>query len=98
LTLFKPWRHGKNLKEDDHSWDEAFTSYKCNDARDDYSKLLKQRNATDGIFPHWFRADDNENFDGDDFDDEEYEADLYTSVGKKRSTKVRANSRNTEDL
>jgi hypothetical protein len=108
LTLFKPWRHGKNLKEDDQSWDEAFTNYKftsrqtelmkffnihyeCNDARDDYSKLLKQQNATDGVFPHWFRADDNDdNFDGDNFDDggdftvhEEYEADLYTSVGKK---------------
>jgi hypothetical protein len=63
LTLFKPWRHGKNLKEDDQSWDEAFTNYKFNphqtepmkffnicyewnDARDDYSKLLKQQNAT----------------------------------------------------
>src|SRR3984885_14883713 len=74
LTLFKPWRHGKNLKEDDQSWDEAFTNYKftprqielmkffniryeCNDARDDYSKLLKQKNATDGVFPHWFKAD-----------------------------------------
>ena len=107
LTLFKPWRHGKNLKEVDQSWDEAFTNYKftprqnelmrffniryeCNDARDDYSKLLKQQNATGGVFPHWFRADDNDNLDGDDFDNggdftvhEEYEADQYTSVGKK---------------
>ena len=107
LTLFKPWRNGKNLKEDDQSWDEAFTNYKftprqtelmrffniryeCNDARDDYSKLLKQQNATDGVFPHWFRADDNDNFDGDNYDDsgeimvhEEYEADQYTAVGKK---------------
>jgi len=24
LMLFKPWRHGKNLKDDDQSWDEAF--------------------------------------------------------------------------
>jgi len=24
--------------------------YECNDARDDYSKLLKQKNATDGVF------------------------------------------------
>jgi len=107
LTLFKPWRHGKNLKEDDQSWDEAFTDYKftprqielmkffniryeCNDARDDYSKLLKQKNASDGVFPHWFRADDHDNFDGDNYDDgsdfmvhEEYEADQYTSIGKK---------------
>src|ERR1700734_3595959 len=63
--------------------------YECNDARDDYSKLLKQQNATDGVFPHWFRADDNDNFDGDNYDDsdimvhEEYETDQYTSVGKK---------------
>jgi hypothetical protein len=107
LTLFKPWRHGKNLKEDDQSWDEAFTDYKftprqielmkffniryeCNDARDDYSKLLKQTNASDGVFPHWFRADDNDNFDGDNYDDgsdfivhEEHDADQYTSIGKK---------------
>jgi hypothetical protein len=121
LTLFKPWRHGKNLKEDDQSWDEAFTNFKftpcqnelmkffniryeCNDARDDYSKLLKQQNVTDGVFPHWFSVDDNDNFDDDNYDDgsdfivyEEYEADQYTSVGKKRSTKARENGRNTED-
>src|SRR6202453_5261476 len=64
--------------------------YECNDASDDYSKLLKEQNATDGVFPHWFRADDNDNFDGDNYDDgddfaahEEYEADQYTSIGKK---------------
>jgi len=26
--------------------------YECNDARDDYSKTLKQKNANDGVFPH----------------------------------------------
>src|SRR5258705_2672554 len=108
LTLFKPWRHGKDLKGDNKTWDEAFTDYKftprqielmkffniryeCNDARDDYSKLLKQTNASDGVFPHWFRADDNDNFDGDKYDDdgsdfivhEEHDADQYTSIGKK---------------
>jgi len=107
LTLFKPWRHGKNLKEDNQSWDEAFTDYKftprqtelmklfniryeCNDARDDYSKLLKQNNATGGVFPHWFGSDDNDHLDDDNYDDgtdytvhEEYEADQYTSIGKK---------------
>ena len=63
--------------------------YECNDARDDYSKLLKQKNATDGVFPCWFGSDDNDNFDSDNYDDggdfivqEEYEADQYTSVGK----------------
>jgi hypothetical protein len=107
LTLFKPWRHGKDLKGHDQSWDEAFTNYKftprqtelmkffniryeCNDARDDYSKLLKQKNATGGIFPHWFRSDDNNNFgDDDDYDGadctvhEEQDADQYTAIGKK---------------
>ena len=99
LMLFKPWKHGKNLKDNDQSWDEAPTNskftphqielmkfinicYERNDARDDYSKLLKQKNATDGDFTHWFRADDNDNFDGNNYDGgggdfivhEEYEA------------------------
>ena len=50
---------------------------------------LGQNNATDGVFPHWFRADDDDNFDGN-YDDggnfivnEAYEADQYTSVGTK---------------
>jgi len=45
-----------------------------NDVRDDYSKLLKQQNATDGVFPHWFSTD---NYDdgGDLIVHEEYEAD-----------------------
>jgi len=67
-------------------------------------KLLKQKNASDGVFPHWFRADDHDNFDGDNYDDgsdfmvhEEYEADQYTSIGKKGSTKNGANGRNPED-
>jgi hypothetical protein len=106
LTLFKPWRHGKDLKKKDQTWDEAFTEYKftprqselmkffniryeCNDARDDYSKLLKQKNETGGVFPCWFNSDDNVHFDNDDDDGadfmvhEEYEADQYTSIGKK---------------
>jgi len=118
LTLFKPWRHGKNLKDDDQSWDEAFTDYKftphqielmkffniryeCNDARDDYSKLLKQKNASDGVFPHWFRADDHDNFDGN-YDDG---SDLWFMKSMKQintpplakgSTKNGANGRNPE--
>src|SRR6202790_2319063 len=69
--------------------------YECNDARDDYSKLLKQQNATDGVFPHWFSADDNDNFDADNYDDggdfkvhKEYEADQYTSIGKKGQQRI----------
>ena len=43
--------------------------YECNDTGDDYFKLLKQQNSTDGVFPHWFKSDDNDNFDGDNYDD-----------------------------
>ena len=63
--------------------------YECNDARDDYSKLLKQKNETGGVFPRWFNSDDNVHFDNDNDDGadfmvhEEYEADQYTSIGKK---------------
>ena len=67
--------------------------YECNDARD-YSKLLKQKNTTDGVFPHWFSSDDNDHFDGDDDDGadfivhEEYEADQYTSIGKRGQQRI----------
>lgn len=112
LTLFKPWRDGKDLKRDNQSWDEAFTDhkftphqvelmkffnirYECLDARDDYSKLLKQKNITDGVFPHWFSSDDNDNFDENDCGDgadftvhEEHEADQYTSIGKKGHQRI----------
>lgn len=37
----------------------------CNDVRDDYSKLLKLKNATGGVFPRWFSSDNNDNFDDD---------------------------------
>jgi hypothetical protein len=69
--------------------------YECNDARDDYSKLLKQKNATGGVFPHWFNSDDNGHFDDDNCDDgadfmvhKEYEADQYTSIGKKGQQRI----------
>jgi hypothetical protein len=112
LTLFKPWRHGKDLKRDDQSWDETFTDYKftlrqaelmkffniryeCNNARDDYSKILRQKNVTDGVFPHWFSSDDNNDFDGDDYDEgddfighKEYEDDQYTSIGKRGHQRI----------
>ena len=112
LTLFKPWRHGKDLKGDDKTWDETFLDYKftsrqtelmkffniryeCNDARDDYSALLKQKNITDGVFPHWFSSDHDGNIVGDNYDDEadftsheEYEVDQYTSIGKKGRQRI----------
>ena len=31
LTLFKPWRSGKMLKEENETWDQAFVSYRFND-------------------------------------------------------------------
>jgi len=64
--------------------------YECNDARDDLFCTLKQRNVTDGVFPHWFTSDNGENLVDDNYDDEadfasheEYEVDQYTSIGKR---------------
>ena len=66
--------------------------YECIDARDDYSKLLKQKNASSGVFTHWFGSDDNDHLDDDNYDDgivhEEYETDQYTSIGKKGQQKI----------
>ena len=63
--------------------------------RDDHSKLLKQKNATDGVFPHWFSSDNNDNFDDDNYGDgtdfmlhEESKADQYTSIGKKGQQRI----------
>ena len=62
----------------------------CNDARNDYSELLKQKNAADSVFTHWFRADNFDNFDSDNNDGgsgltvhKEYKADQYTFIGRK---------------
>jgi hypothetical protein len=30
LACFKPWRTGKNLKSEDHSWDDAFATHTFN--------------------------------------------------------------------
>jgi hypothetical protein len=87
LTLFKPWRHGKDLKNEDQSWDDVFSNhkftprqqelmkyfnirYECNDARDDYSKLLKEKTKSGGVFPHWFNAANDGDFDDDLNDDQ----------------------------
>ena len=87
LTLFKPWRHGKDLKNEDQSWDEVFSNhkftprqqelmkyfnirYECNDARDDYSKLLKEEKKSGGIYPHWFNSANDGDFDEDLNDDQ----------------------------
>jgi hypothetical protein len=40
LTLFKPWKHGKNLKEVDRSWDEAFTNYKFTPHQNELMKFF----------------------------------------------------------
>jgi hypothetical protein len=88
LTLFTPWRHGKDLKNEDPSWDEAFFNhkftshqqelmkyfnihYECNDARDDYSKLLKDNKESGGVYPHWFTSANDEEFDEDLNDDQD---------------------------
>jgi Helitron helicase-like domain at N-terminus/PIF1-like helicase len=33
LTLFKPWRSGRNLKEESESWHNAFTTFKFTDSQ-----------------------------------------------------------------
>jgi hypothetical protein len=43
--------------------------YECNDVRDDYSKILKQKNSIGGAFPYWFSSDNFDNLDDDNYDD-----------------------------
>ena len=80
LTLFKPWRSGKDLKSQNYSWDETFNlydqqkqymknfniRYECNDARDDYSAQLKKGNSEGGLFPQWMNSDIINSLDEDD--------------------------------
>ena len=51
LTLFKPWRSGKDLKRDDQSWDESFTNHKFTLRQ---TELIRVRHGyTEGQdFPH----------------------------------------------
>lgn len=80
LTLFKPWRNGKDLKSEENTWDDTFSNhrftldqkqlmqnfnirYECNDARDDYSTLLKRSNTSEGVFPQWMTVDILQNLD-----------------------------------
>jgi len=111
LTLFKPWRSGQDLKNEDYSWDETFNlyqftdeqikymknfniRYECNDARDDYSAQLKKGNSDGGLFPQWMNSDiindldDDDNFEGADFgddepdDDNDYGVNKYSKLGR----------------
>jgi hypothetical protein len=43
LTLFKPWRSGKDLKDEQYSWDETFTSHKFNDHQSQLMKFFNIR-------------------------------------------------------
>jgi hypothetical protein len=45
--------------------------YECNDARDHYSKLLKDKKKSGGVYPHWFTSANDEEFDEDLNDDED---------------------------
>jgi hypothetical protein len=111
LTLFKPWRSGQDLKNEDYSWDETFNlyqftdeqikymknfniRYECNDARDDYSAQLKKGNSDGDLFPQWMNSDiindldDDDNFEGADFgddepdDDNDYGVNKYSKLGR----------------
>jgi len=41
--LFKPWRSGKDLKNEDYSWGETFNLYKFNDQQKQYIKNFNIR-------------------------------------------------------
>ena len=43
LTLFKPWRSGRDLKFQDSSWDETFNLYEFNDQQKQYMKNFNIR-------------------------------------------------------
>ncbi len=43
LTLFKPWRSGKDLKNIDYSWDETFNLYEFTDQQKQYMKNFNVR-------------------------------------------------------
>src|SRR5215471_8116881 len=43
LTLFKPWRSGKDLKNEDYSWDETFSSYAFTDRQLQLMKFFNIR-------------------------------------------------------
>ena len=43
LTLFKPWRSGKDLKNQDYSWDETFNLYEFTDQQKQYMKNFNIR-------------------------------------------------------
>ncbi|KIK09075.1 hypothetical protein K443DRAFT_1245 [Laccaria amethystina LaAM-08-1] len=48
LSLFKPWRNGKDLKLEEESWDEAFAGYS-----DDYSAEMKKKGQKEGMLGSW---------------------------------------------
>jgi hypothetical protein len=94
LTLFKPWRSGKDLRDENYSWDETFSShefssrqeelmkffnirYECNDARDDFSKQLKEGIQNGGVFPQWFSADMMDELDKDSEYDQNVDCDEF---------------------
>src|ERR1700677_4584312 len=43
LTLFVPWRTGKDLKKEDQIWDESFVDYKFNQCQKDIMKYFNIR-------------------------------------------------------
>jgi len=43
LILFKPWRSGKNLKNQNYSWDKSFNLYEFNDQQKQYMKNFNIR-------------------------------------------------------
>jgi hypothetical protein len=79
LTLFKPWRNGKDLKFETQTWDESFLKYEFSKRQLEILKYFniryecldarddyssKRKNEQDqGIFPQWTLQDLPDDFD-----------------------------------
>ena len=43
LTLFEPWRHGKDLQGEDESWDDAFVRFLFTPHQQEFMKFFNLR-------------------------------------------------------
>ena len=72
LTLFKPWRTGKDLKKEKYSWDETYTAHKFTEHQvqlmDNFNVRYECNDARDdfstqqkkgqsGMFPQWMTTE-----------------------------------------
>ncbi|KDR64971.1 hypothetical protein GALMADRAFT_46308, partial [Galerina marginata CBS 339.88] len=81
LTIFKPWRSGKDLKLENYSWDETFNTYKFTEQQELYMKNFNVRyecndarddfsaqlkkGNTEELLPQWMNSDALDDIDSD---------------------------------